>query len=73
MKFKIGDIVEFGVEPNAKIPNIEGTGEILALAHDQPFAKSWIVFIMRRDTEFLKNRSEKALIIYESQMKVIKG
>jgi len=70
-EFKIGDIVEFGTNPNAKIPNIEGVGEILAVAHDYPFCKTWIVLITRRDTEFLKNRPEKALIVLESQMKKI--
>lgn len=67
--FKIGDIVEFGKEPNAPIPSIEGAGEILALARDLPIISSWIVLITRRDTEFLKNRPEKALIILDSQMK----
>jgi hypothetical protein len=68
-EFKIGDIVEFGLEPNAKIPDIEGSGEIYAMAHDMSYCKSWIVVILRRDTEFLKNRPEKALIVLESQMK----
>lgn len=67
--FEIGDIVEFGTEPNATIPNISGAGEILAMASDQPHCKGWIILITRRDTEFLKNIPEKALIIYESQMR----
>ncbi len=70
-EFEIGDKVEFGTNLSSKIPDIEGVGEILALAHDQPYCKSWIVLIIRRDTEFLKKRPEKALIILESQMKIL--
>jgi len=68
-EFKIGDIVEFGKEPNALIPDIEGQGEILAMAADLCIIKTWIVLITRRDTEFLKNRPEKAIIVADSQMK----
>lgn len=68
--FKIGDKVEFGLELNNLIPNIEGAGEILAMAHDFPIISNWIVLITRRDTEFLKNRPEKALIILDSQMRL---
>lgn len=71
-QFKIGDIVEFGAEPTAPIPNIEGEGEILAMASDHIVVKSWIVLITRRDTEFLKNRPEKALIVLDSQMRLKK-
>ena len=67
--FKIGDKVEFGTEPDSPIPNIEGAGEILAMAHDFPMISNWIVLITRRDTEFLKNRPEKALIIFDTQMR----
>jgi len=69
--FKIGDIVEFGKEINSPIPDIEGEGEILAMAHDFPMISNWIVLITRRDTEFLKNRPEKALIILDSQMRLV--
>lgn len=70
-QFKIGDKVEFGKEPNALIPNIEGAGEILAMAADLCIIKTWIVLITRRDTEFLRNRPEKALIVADSQMRLI--
>jgi len=70
-KFKIGDIVEFGKDPNASLPNIEGVGEILAMANDFPMMKSWIVLITRRDTEFLKSKPEKALIIFDAQMRLL--
>lgn len=70
-EFKIGDLVEFGKEPNALIPDIEGAGEILSMASDHIIVKSWIVLITRRDTEFLRNRPERALIILESQMRKI--
>lgn len=70
-EFKIGDIVEFGTEPNVTIPNISGLGVLLGVASDQPYCKGWIVLITRRDIEFLKNIPEKALIIYESQMRKI--
>ena len=71
VQFKIGDKVEFGKEPNALIPDIEGAGEILAMAADLCIVKTWIILITRRYTEFLKNRSEKALIIADSQMRLI--
>jgi hypothetical protein len=44
--------------------------EILALASDHAFVKTWIVLILRRDTDFLKDRPEKALIILDSQMRL---
>jgi hypothetical protein len=68
-EFKIGDIVEFGTNPNALILDISGVGEILGMAYDHPLAKGWIVLITRRDTEFIKNMPEKALVIFESMLK----
>lgn len=64
-EFKIGDKVRFDAE------DLKGTGEILALAHDHVIVKAWIVSIETRDTEFLKNRPEKAWICLETYLKLI--
>ena len=69
-EFKISDIGEFGLEPNT---SIEGQGVILGMAFDYyGIIKTWIILITRRDTEFLKNKPEKALILFETQMRLSK-
>ncbi len=60
--FKIGDKVRFNAQ------DLQGTGEILALGFDHAIVKSWIVSIETRDTDFLKNRPEKAWICLESYL-----
>jgi len=60
--FKIGDKVRFSAK------DLQGTGEILALGFDHVVVKSWIVSIETRDTDFLKNRPEKAWICLESYL-----
>ena len=39
------------------------------MTHDFLMISDWIVLITRRDTEFLKNKPEKALIIFDTQMR----
>ncbi len=76
INFKIGDKVEFGKEKNAPVDanhEIIGYGEILSMYSDHVLVKSWIVLITRRDTDFLKNRPEKALIILDSQMRLLEN
>ncbi len=63
LDFKIGDKIRFEDRKDMK-----GTGEILALGFDHVIVKSWIVSIETRDTDFLKNRPEKAWICLESYL-----
>jgi len=59
----IGDKVLININDD-----IVGTGEILGLAFDQPYAKSWIVLFLERKTDFLKKRPEKAMVIFETHL-----
>lgn len=72
VKYKIGDIVEFGNGINTPISDIAGTGTILGIAYDYPLSTSYIVLILNRNTKFLKDKPEKALIISDVQMRLLK-
>jgi hypothetical protein len=65
--FKIGDFVEFFVDPE----EIQGAGRLMGIANEFPYVRTWIVEILRRDTKFWKDTPELAVVIAESQMKRI--
>jgi hypothetical protein len=64
--FKIDDLVEIH-STHERV----ATGQILGIAHEVPHSKSWIVLLLDRYTDFMKNRPDKAIIVFESQMKLI--
>lgn len=65
VEFKIGDLVKFDIK------DAKGIGELLAISSKQPFVTTWVVLIRHRDTEFLKQVPEKALLLPENYFKLI--
>lgn len=65
--FEIDDIVEI-----RSAHELVATGQILGMAHDFPHDKNWIVLLLTRETDFMKNIKDKAIIIFESQMEMMK-
>ena len=67
-KIGIGSLVDFNVTDD-----IKGMGVVLGMSADaSPDVRFWIVLIIRRDTEFLKQRPEKAIVMMESALKANK-
>ena len=64
--FKIDDFVEIYSE-HEKV----AIGQILGIANDFPHTKSWIVLLLDRYTDFMKIKQDKAIIVFESQMRHI--
>jgi len=64
----IGSLVDFNITEELK-----GLGVVMGLASEAaPDVRFWIVLILRRDTEFLKQRPEKAIVMLESALKLSK-